>query len=440
MSSPHPISTTQRHHFTVIVPTRERCDTLAHALRTCVAQDYENLDIIVSDNCSQDRTREVVASCRDPRIRYLNTGRRVSMSDNYEFALAQVRPEGYVMLLGDDDGLLPHAIRDINDAIVRTGTAVFRWEVFNYAWPFPGGGGGNTLAIPSLRSGLAVRDAASTIRRVVSFKDPYRLLPCMYIRSAVDYRIIAQIKEATGRFYHSMTPDVYSGFVIAEKAGRFVDSERPYSVGGNSHHSTGSSTLTDARVGVAARKYLSEDNLPFHPEMVFCLCEPAFVAECFLQARDHLGFSHAYALDMERMLACMMAAATSKEEANYLTVRDAVLRLGVMHGAEAAARRAVAGNPRQPQGGAAPRRTIGRTAQGLINLGRKFVADVRGRDLEVDCAPFGVTNVYDATLLADHILRLNDMRLLGTGAGIRRAVAGVSRAVFRRRRGGAGRA
>lgn len=51
---------TQNRHFTVVIPTRERCDKLEHALRSCVMHDYDNLEIIVSDNFSQDRICDVV--------------------------------------------------------------------------------------------------------------------------------------------------------------------------------------------------------------------------------------------------------------------------------------------------------------------------------------------------------------------------------------------
>ena len=87
---------TESNHFTVVIPTRERCDTLEHTLRTCVMQEYTNLEIIVSDNYSQDHTREVVEYFKDSRIRYINTGKRISMSDNYEFALSHVKPNGYI--------------------------------------------------------------------------------------------------------------------------------------------------------------------------------------------------------------------------------------------------------------------------------------------------------------------------------------------------------
>ena len=81
-------------HFNVIVPTRERADVLLHCLRTIVAQDYERLKIIVSDNFSQDHTEEIVRSFRDERISYLNTGARLSMSHNWEFALGHASEIG----------------------------------------------------------------------------------------------------------------------------------------------------------------------------------------------------------------------------------------------------------------------------------------------------------------------------------------------------------
>jgi glycosyltransferase involved in cell wall biosynthesis len=32
---------TEKTKFTVIIPTRERCDVLESSLRTCVSQDYK---------------------------------------------------------------------------------------------------------------------------------------------------------------------------------------------------------------------------------------------------------------------------------------------------------------------------------------------------------------------------------------------------------------
>jgi len=98
--------------MTVVIPTRERCATLPFALRTCIEQDYADLEILVSDNASRDDTAAVVATFHDPRIRYVNTGTRCSMTRNWEFALQRVTGD-YVTFIGDDDGLLPGAVRDV---------------------------------------------------------------------------------------------------------------------------------------------------------------------------------------------------------------------------------------------------------------------------------------------------------------------------------------
>lgn len=36
--------------FSVIIPTRERAETLPYALRTCTDQDFDDFEVIVHDN------------------------------------------------------------------------------------------------------------------------------------------------------------------------------------------------------------------------------------------------------------------------------------------------------------------------------------------------------------------------------------------------------
>src|SRR3954451_23482510 len=120
--------------FTVVIPTRERCDTLEWTLKTCVTQDYDNLEILVSDNHSTDRTEEVVRSFNDPRIRYVNTGRRVSMSENFEFGLSHTR-EGFIGFIGDDDGLLPNPLQDLAAVVKQRASKAIIWPTQAYYWP-----------------------------------------------------------------------------------------------------------------------------------------------------------------------------------------------------------------------------------------------------------------------------------------------------------------
>ena len=46
--------------FTVIIPQKDRVEYLEHTLRTCMIQDYPNLEFIVADDCSEDGSVEMV--------------------------------------------------------------------------------------------------------------------------------------------------------------------------------------------------------------------------------------------------------------------------------------------------------------------------------------------------------------------------------------------
>ncbi|MBC7791131.1 MAG: glycosyltransferase family 2 protein, partial [Anaerolineae bacterium] len=122
--------------FTVIIPTKDRAEYTYHTLRTCAVQDYDNLDIVVSDDGSTDDTRAVVeeAARKDPRIRYVSPGAGVGMLDNFEFALDQVKP-GYVIALGGDDGLLPYGVQGMQDILADTGQEMLCWPTPVYFYP-----------------------------------------------------------------------------------------------------------------------------------------------------------------------------------------------------------------------------------------------------------------------------------------------------------------
>src|SRR5882672_8176756 len=114
--------------ITVIVPTRARSDVLQKTLLTATNQNYPRLEIIVSDNFSGDETEDVVRGIKDSRIKYLNTGRRISMAKNWEFALSHVN-SGWVAIIGDDDGLMPESVRKVAEIISDTDVQAIRSSV-----------------------------------------------------------------------------------------------------------------------------------------------------------------------------------------------------------------------------------------------------------------------------------------------------------------------
>jgi len=145
------MSSNVNNYFTIIIPTRERKDTLEYTIKTALAQDYNNFCVIVSDNFSNDGTRELVESIENSRLIYFNTGSRVSMSHNWEFALSKVK-HGWVTILGDDDAILPGALNRVNEIINETGLLAIRSNGCSFRWPNLTGTGYGEISL-SLKKG-----------------------------------------------------------------------------------------------------------------------------------------------------------------------------------------------------------------------------------------------------------------------------------------------
>ena len=254
--------------FTIIIPTRERADVLYYCLKSACAQDYPNLEIQVSDNFSQDNTEEIVKQFSDNRIRYINTGKRVSMSHNWEFAISHVN-EGWITILGDDDAILPGAIQKVYEIAVKTGVKAIRSVSCGYAWPSIRGGKYGQLSISSFR-GYEIQNSILWISKVLNGECLYTRLPTLYNGGFVDVSVLQAIKRTTGSLYLSMIPDVYSGFAIAHMINEYVYSHEPLAINGASIHSNGASHFartSNSKYKSAAKIFLEEPNIPFHDEI-----------------------------------------------------------------------------------------------------------------------------------------------------------------------------
>ncbi len=256
--------------FTIIIPTRERAATLEHALRTVTDQDFASLEIIVSDNASTDNTRAIVEANGDPRIRYLNTGKRLSMSHNWEFALGHARGE-WISYIGDDDGLLPGCLAAI-DAIARAHPVeLIRSRPSNYLWPALAGGPGGHLALPlGGKSGL--RDCRAALKAALAGDISYLDLPTLYTGGFVHRAAIDRNRDSEGRFFLSRIPDVYSSVMLSGTCEHFYHEARPWGINGASLASTGTSQFTrsnDPERQRAQRLFLREDNIPLDPSIPY---------------------------------------------------------------------------------------------------------------------------------------------------------------------------
>ena len=117
---------------TIGIPTYNRADGyLKLTLKSALNQTYQNLEIIVADNCSTDNTENYVNNISDPRIRYFRHNKNIHPNDNFNFCLEQAKGD-YFLLLHDDDLIdddfveicMDSVSHNTDSGIIRTGTRI----------------------------------------------------------------------------------------------------------------------------------------------------------------------------------------------------------------------------------------------------------------------------------------------------------------------------
>lgn len=89
---------------TVMIPTYNQCEFLEIAIRSALAQDYRNLEVLVADDASSDRTEKVVSKfLPDPRLKYVRRSTNIGRVRNYRMCLTQDATGDLVLCLDGDD-------------------------------------------------------------------------------------------------------------------------------------------------------------------------------------------------------------------------------------------------------------------------------------------------------------------------------------------------
>jgi len=96
-------STSPQPLVSIGIPTYNRANgKLLNVIRRALEQTYQNVEVIVSDNCSSDNTTEVVQSVKDERLKYVRHETNIGANNNFNHCLKEARGE-YFLLFHDDD-------------------------------------------------------------------------------------------------------------------------------------------------------------------------------------------------------------------------------------------------------------------------------------------------------------------------------------------------
>lgn len=107
----------------VAIPTRNRARLLRESLSTILAQTYEPLEILISDNASTDDTEALCASvaASDSRVRYVRHAGDIGIHGNHNFCIEHTRGE-FVGFCHDDDLYSPTMVEENAAFLMREPT------------------------------------------------------------------------------------------------------------------------------------------------------------------------------------------------------------------------------------------------------------------------------------------------------------------------------
>ena len=276
--------------ISLVIPTRERAETLKYTIQTALNQKLEEYEVIVSDNFSQDNTKEIVDGFSDSRLRYVNTMQRLSMTENFSFGVSQAKGE-YIIVIGDDDGVMPNAIDQLSKFIISHPSKLYVWPRHGYIWPSD-----NKLAKLERLAQLGQPEKIdlreqlkSTLKKGLCLNSR---MPNTY-HSATHCSIFEEIKRQTGQYYQTINPDEFMLFTLPVFSEYTVNIGYPLTVNGHAAKSNSGSVLNaENKSGKSAfseiEKFLKEyDGYKLHHSIPDGFPKTVnYLLDTFLRVRD----------------------------------------------------------------------------------------------------------------------------------------------------------
>src|SRR5215813_6292011 len=94
----------------VIIPTHNRAESIRSAITSVLNQTFQDFEIIIIDDASEDQTREVIANFNDTRIKVIHNQVSKGAAGSRNIGIMHSNCE-YIAFLDDDDEWLPEKLK-----------------------------------------------------------------------------------------------------------------------------------------------------------------------------------------------------------------------------------------------------------------------------------------------------------------------------------------
>jgi hypothetical protein len=245
----------EKMKISLIIPTRSRALYLRETLQTVAVavQAYKgDVEVVVSDNASDDETAEVCAQSGISGLVYVRQPIRLSMRQNFEAGL-NASTGSHVVFIGDDDALAPNGFVLLRDMIACGDFDIFKWRIVNYIWPDRDRGRQGSVVLRTNKVSGRVRllNPQALLSDFITARINGYQSGAMIYHGCISRRLIEKVRGfQDGTYFWTTCPDVYASVANLIHADTDILAvDLPVTIGGSSPRSNGTAGIEYTQSG-----------------------------------------------------------------------------------------------------------------------------------------------------------------------------------------------
>ncbi len=225
--------------FSIVIPTYNRSDLVQGAVRSVLGQTFDDFEVVVSDNCSEDDTREVIESFQDQRVRYVRTPVHGVIADSWEFARSQARGQ-LIMMLSDDDAMMHDALARFAEEHRRYDAEFLFCNLAEYRDQSFMGPQRNTVSCRAFSGTTRLVSVDEFLGPLFAFRPRFDMHPSAFMFGA---RIAEEVVRRSGRFFRTNGVEYFAWPLAAVFTRAIVYLDLPLVILGRTAKSWGSTVV-----------------------------------------------------------------------------------------------------------------------------------------------------------------------------------------------------
>lgn len=225
--------------LSVVVPTHNRAAYAIECMRSVLALDADDLQLVISDTSVDETLAKLVESAgfaHDSRLKYVKRDGPSSLTENHNAAIGLADGE-YICLIGDDDTITEQALLAARWAGANDVEIVSQTLSANYAWPdfrsrSVGTGHAGRLYLPRTIGGAEVRKSADALHSGLrnAFQGSANMPRCYH--GIVRRDVLDHVKSLSGEYFQGSSPDQSGAVSLACVTSSYFEVDIPLTIPG----------------------------------------------------------------------------------------------------------------------------------------------------------------------------------------------------------------